>query len=349
MNEIILLGFIKFLILALVVYWVAIGISLVYRARRNSRLHKIEVTFADLVSRYLFNSVDAPLSIREINASLRQVGIKPGNPNNIQYLIRLLIRTQQSIIGSKNEKLNKLYAQIPPYGESVSKVNSWGWYRKARGIREIYEMNQHQYFDRIFKYRNHRNVYVRREAQIAMVVFRGWESLRFLSYLKRNMTLWQQIKIVEKLYDNYPKPELKWLRKAYKSERSFAKCLLMRIIRKFELHSEIDFILKHLFHPDYNLRETAIYCLGTFAVSSEHMDFIKKNYSKLPNSSQQALLLDYISENSELDVDFYLEQLYGPNEDLILNVAEILWNNGHKEKVQEFYLQQYPKATLNVG
>lgn len=349
MNEALILLFIAIVFSVLVIYWISIGVSLIYRSRRTSRLNKIEYTFADVVSRYLYNDPANPITLDEIKATLSNVGIRPENKNNIQFLIRLMIRTQRTILGSNFSKLQTLYTQIPPYGVSIKKISSWSWYRKARGIREIYEMNQSQYFDEIFKYRNDKNIYVRREAQIALVVFMGWESLRFLPYLQRNMTLWQQIKIVEKLYDLYPKPELKWLHRAYKTEKLFGKKLLMRIIRKYLLHGEIDYIIDNLNHEDYEVRETAIYCIQTFAVSSVNMAYIKKLYEDIPNATQQGQLLNYISENSDIDLDFYLKQLYGKNEDLKLSVAEILWNNGHKEKVQEFYYQQYPKSALNVG
>lgn len=349
MDEANILLFIAIAFSVLVIYWISIAVSLIYRSRRTSRLNKIEITFAEIVSRYLYNDPENFLSLAEITTTLKNVGIRPGNKNNIQFLIRLMIRTQRTILGSNFTKLQTLYAQIPPYGVSIKKISSWSWYRKARGIRELYEMNQSQYLDEIFKYRDDKNIYVRREAQIALVVFLGWESLRFLPYLKRNLTLWQQIKIVEKLYDLYPKPELKWLHRAYKTEKLFGKKLLMRIIRKYLLHAEVGYIIDHLNHEDYEVRETAIYCIRTFAVRSATMDYIKKLYEDIPNATQQGQLLNYIFENSDIDLDFYLKQLYSTNDDLKLSVAEILWNNGYKEKVQEFYYQQYPKSVLNVG
>lgn len=349
MNEALVLIFIAIVFAVLVIYWISITVSVIYRGRRTLRLQKIELVFADVVSKYLYNDPKNPITLSEINNALRDVGIKEQNSNNIQHLIRLMIRTQRTILGRNFVKLQKLYAQIPPYGASINKISSWSWYRKARGIRELYEMNQTQYFEEIFKYRNDRNIYVRREAQIALVVFLGWESLRFLPYLKRNMTLWQQIKIVEKLYDLYPKPELKWLHRAYKTDKLFAKKLIMRIIRKYELHDETNFIIDNLNHADYEVRETAIYCIQTFAVASSTMDYIKKLYEDIPNATQQGQLLNYIFDNSDIDLDFYLRQLYGSNDDLKLSIAEILWNNGYKEKVQEFYYQQYPNTVLNVG
>ena len=349
MNETNILLFIKIVLLVLMLYWGSIAISLIYRKIRTARLKKIETTFADIVSRHLYNDPDNPLSMSQITNILRNVGIKPWNRNNIQYLIMLMIRTQRILLGSNFYKLQKLYTQIPPYGVSIKKISSWGWYRKARGIREIYEMNQSQYFEEIFKYRDDKNIYVRREAQIALVVFSGWESLRFLPYLQLNMTLWQQIKVVEKLYDLYPQPELKWLHKAYKTEKLFGKKLLMRIIRKYELHEEVDYIINNLNHDDYEVRETAIYCIRTFAVNSSTMDYVKILYNDIPNATQQGQLLTYIYQNSDIDLDFYLKQLYSTNDELKLSIAEILWNNGYKEKVQDFYYQQYPKAEINVG
>lgn len=349
MNEKSLLLFITIVLAVLVMYWVSIAFSLIYRRIRTLRLQKIEITFADIVSRYLYNDPNNPLTFDEIKRTLENVGIKPRNKHNIQFLIRLMIRTQRTILGSNFSKIQKLYTEIPPYGVSIKKISSWSWYKKARGIREIYEMNQSQYFDEIFKYRDDKNIYVRREAQIALVVFLGWESLRFLPYLQRNMTLWQQIKIVEKLYDLYPRPELKWLHRAYQTEKLFGKKLLMRIIRKYELHDEVGFIIDNLNHDDYEVRETSIYCLQTFAVSSSTMEYIKVLYEDIPNATQQGQLLKYIHENSDIDLDFYLKQLYSNNDELKLSIAEILWNNGYKEKVQEFYYKQYPKASLNVG
>ncbi len=332
----------------IVAVWISIASSLIYRKRRLKVLKYIEETFADIVSRYLYNDIQNPLTLIEIQRTLRKAGIKSHKKANIQYLINLMIRTQRTILGTNHKKLKMLYAQIPPYRVSISKITGFGWYRKAQGIREIYEMDQSQYRHNILRFRNHRNVYVRREAQIALVVFLGWESLRFLPYLKREISLWQQIKIVEKLYDLYPTPELPWLKKAYKTDKLFGKQLLMRGIRKYKLQAEVNFIIENLNHPNYEVRETAIYCIQTFVISDEWMVEVKEIFSILPDATQQMQLLKYIFNNSEIDLDFYLKHLYANNDDLKLKIAEILWNNGYKEKVQEFYYQQYAKINPYV-
>lgn len=195
MVVVILLVFLKILITILVILWGTITVSLIYRKKRTRHLELIESTFADITSRYLYPLPNDEFDLIEAQRAFRKIGIVPSKPRNVQYLIDLMIRTQRTLLGRNYYKLEELYKQIPPYRVSVNKLNSKKWYVKARGIREIYEMDQEQYILPIIKERNHKNIYVRREAQIAMVVFLGWKSLRFLPYLKRRMTLWQQSKL----------------------------------------------------------------------------------------------------------------------------------------------------------
>jgi hypothetical protein len=261
-----------------------------------------------------------------------------------------MIRTQRSLLGSNYNRLEKFYSMIPPYRVSLNKLKSKKWYVKARGIREIYEMGQVQYLKYILKEIDNDNIYIRREAQISLVVFLGWESLRFLPYLKREMTLWQQIKIVEKLYDLYPEPEIKYLKRAYKSDRPYAQELLMRIIRKFNLIEEVDFIIKMLDVSKFDKREAAIYCITSFNLNEAQLNKVKNKLMNINNAEQKVQLLKYINRISpSTDVEFY-KILLATGDDIIkLNAAEILWNSGHKEAVQDFYYQQYMQESTNIS
>ncbi|MDT0688328.1 hypothetical protein RM549_00915 [Salegentibacter sp. F188] len=347
MELAILFLILKISLLLLVVLWVSIGSIMFYRKRRIRKLHLIEDTFAEVVSNYLYPDKNNPVSLIEIQRLMRKIGIRESKMMNVQYLITLMIRTQRSILGKNHDRLKQLYTQIPPYRASISKVRAYGWYNKACGIREIYEMNQTQYLQEILPLRNHKNLYVRREAQIALVVFMGWDSLRFIPYLKQKITLWQQIKIVEKLYDLYKEPQVESLRRIYGSDKVFAKQLIMRIVRKYGLVSEIDYILSHLDHSNYEVREAAIYCLNSFKLNTQ-IEYIKSVFQKIPVVNQQRQLMDYIYQNSEIDLNFYMNLLRTSNDEIKLKSAEILWNNGYKENVQEFYLQQYSNSGVHA-
>lgn len=333
---------IKLLLIILGLIWTMIGGSLLYRKRRTLHLQKIEIAFAEITADYLYPKSNDPFDLIKANRRFRDLGIIPGKPGNVQYLIDLMIRTQRSLLGKNYQKLELLYHQIPPYRVSINKLRSRKWHVKARGIREIYEMDQKQYIKEITRERNHENIYVRRESQIAMVVFLGWESLRFLPYLKRDMTLWQQIKVVEKLYDLYPVANVKYLRRGFNSDRPYAIELLMRIIRKFELTEEVDYIIKFIDSVKFDTRETAIYCISSFKLNDEQLNLLKNKFLNIPNCEQQIQLLKYIDRVSEdVDMKFYKLLLNIGNDVIKLSTAEILWKHGFVEDVQEFYYQQY--------
>jgi len=337
---------IKLLLISLVIIFGAIAYTMLYRKWRTRRLKIIESTFAKICSLYLYPIPNQEPNLIEIQRELKHVGIIPAKPGNVQYLIDLMIRTQRSILGVNYIKLKTLFTQIPPYGASASKLNSKKWYIKARGIREIYEMDQSQYTRDLIKLRNSDNIYVRREAQIGIVIFLGWKSLRFLPYLKRQMTLWQQIKIVEKLYDLYPVPDLNHLRRAYYSDRPYANELIMRIIRKFHLTDDIAYIIQFIDNPKFETREAAIYCISSFLLNDNQLTEIKEKFYNIRNTEQQLMLLKYIQRISmEIDLSFYKDLLYNGNDSIKLNTADILWSNGYKEEVQDYYYKQYTQKT----
>lgn len=338
----ILIIILKILTLILTGSWVALGISLVRKSLRTRHLQKLEITYAEITSHYLYPLPQDPFDIIKAQRRFRGLGVKASKPDNVQYLIDLMIRTQRTLLGANYLKLEKFYKQIPPYKASFNKLKSKKWYIKAGGIRELYEMDQRQYIKEVLRERNNENIYVRREAQIALVVFLGWESFRFLPYLKREMTLWQQIKIVEKLYSLHPVPHLKYFKRGYASDKAYATELLMRIIRRFQLIDEVDYIINFLDSVIFNTRETAIYCITSFQLNEKQLNTVKYKFLNIPNTEQQLQLLKYIDRTSlYVDVEFYKLLLYTENDLLKLGAAEILWNKGHKEQVQEFYYKQY--------
>jgi hypothetical protein len=337
-----LLLIIQVFFLFLILIWGIIGFSLFYRKMRKKQLERIEYTFASEIANFLYPPKGEEYHFLKVQRALQAAGAKPSKRANIQYLIDLMIRAQRTMLGENYTKLRLLFSQIPPYRAAFSKLNSRKWYVKARGIREIYEMEQVQYLKEITRERNNPNIYVRREAQIAMVVFLGWESLRFLPYLKREMTLWQQIKIVEKLFALYPDPNIKYLKKSYATKRPYAQELLMRIIRKFNLFTEIQYIIDFLDHENFDRRETAIYCIRSFKLTVEQLQEVKKRIFNIPTTEQQVQLLKYIDRISDAaDLEFYTAIMQTGNDILELSAAEILWTSGYEKLVHEFYYNQY--------
>lgn len=339
MTEEDFLTLIKFTFFVLLSLWILIAFNIWNRKYRQRQLAVIENTFADIVSRHLYGNLKEEMSLLDIQRTFRNMGISRKKPRNVQFLINLMIRTQRSLLGENNKKISELYAKIPPYKASFRKTQDRRWYVRAQGIREIYEMNQPQYTPYIAQFRNDPNVYIRREAQIALVIFLGWESLRFLPYLDREIELWQQIKIVEKMHDLYRKPRIEYLKKSYGVKHDSGKELIMRIIRKFELQEELDYVITHLCSDSFQIRETAIYCLSSFKLNSRQSEAVKNMFGELKNLQQQRQVLAIIVNSSDNDdIDFYTKILKNSTSELLqLKVSEVLWNKGYARRVEKFY------------
>lgn len=99
MVTFILLSVIKILLLILMICWITIGISLGYRKRRMKHLKLIEKNFAEITSNYLYPFPGQEPELVPIIQQCKRMGIVPSKPQNIQYLIDLMIRTQSSLLG----------------------------------------------------------------------------------------------------------------------------------------------------------------------------------------------------------------------------------------------------------
>ena len=98
---------------------------------------------------------------------------------------------------------------------------------------------------------------VRREAQVAMVVFRGWNSIPFFANLTYPISLWQQIRIIEKLKVAVRGDHSKSAATLVKSTNIDILELTLRLIFELNLTDEFDFISAHQTHPNPKIAEIA--------------------------------------------------------------------------------------------
>ncbi|WP_127845647.1 hypothetical protein [Psychroflexus aestuariivivens] len=300
---------------------------------------KLKAFVADVISEHLYGDIDEHHFL-EIQRQMKQLGVDEKHPKRVELYVDLMIDAGGLFIGESHEKINLLYQKLPPYNFSYNRTKQRKWYNKAEGIREIYEMNQKQHAKHIIKFRNHKNIYVRREAQIGILIFMGWSSLRFLAYLKNTITLWQQIKIVEKLSDYYPEVEIEQLEKAINHPEitNSGIELLIRIIRKFNIEEYISFVIHQMQSEVYDVREVAISCLGSFDLTNEHLDQIKINFAAIPEDFHKILILEILSQyDIGSNKDFFKSQLTARDYMVKLTAAKHLWNSGFTGEVENHF------------
>ncbi|WP_423735956.1 HEAT repeat domain-containing protein [Chitinophaga caseinilytica] len=182
---------------------------------------------------------------------------RPHNRLAREFAINQLINTKKNLIGQAARNVIQLYRLLGLRKTSWDKFTSPLWYRKARGIYELYMMEQRDTGGAIGKHTNHRNAYVRAEAQTALLAFEGFEGLRFLGGLTQPMNNWQQLKLLEQLHALDPgnfEGLPQWLGSANDSVVIFA-LKLAEIYQQLQVREEATRCLQH---PNSHVREQAV-------------------------------------------------------------------------------------------
>lgn len=248
-----------------------------------------------------------------------------------QFVIDKLIRVKKNISGASNKNIEAAYVSLKLRNDSISKMKSPLWYIKAKGIYELCMMDQKDKYDDILKYTNHRNRFVRREAQAATVGFAGFDGLEFLDNLTNPMLEWQQLKLLEQLQtENFTGlPHLPiWLKSENKYVVRFA-LKLTEIYQQFDAHDNVTACLSS---DVYKIRTLAIKALGKIANSST-CPILRKHYEGESGSNQRLILAQLGDIGTEDDFDFLLDRLKEENDALkleamraIVSIDEDAWS-----------------------
>ena len=184
-----------------------------------------------------------------------------------QFTIDELINIKGSIKGETVKNICWLYEELGLKNISLKKLDSNEWFIKARGIQELYLMEQHDTLDKIYKSVNDKNDFVRMESQVGIIHLTGFEGLLFLNVIEYVLTEWQQIKLLERLRnfdmdhaflaENIPS----WLQSNNYSVIIFA----LKLAEDYQQYGLNEQIVRCLDNPDELVRNQAIKCLKSLA------------------------------------------------------------------------------------
>lgn len=254
-----------------------------------------------------------------IAADLQQYLVKP---RNRQFVIENLINIKKSLTGTAAEHIIKLYEQIGLKKDSIKSFNSIAWHEKAKGIYQLYMMNQKNEMPDIFNHTDNSNEYVRMEAQTAIIGFQGFEGLVFLDTLTRPLNEWQQIKLLEQLsslnpgsFENLPK----WLTSGNRYVVQFA-LKLADIYLQFRVK---DIVAQCLKNDSDKIRYQAIKTLGKIA-DSDTSEILRQQYPNETTGNKIAILKQLAVIGGEEDITFLTELLQEKDERLKLESARAL-------------------------
>lgn len=261
-----------------------------------------------------------------IPTDLQQYLIKP---RNRQFVIENLINIKKNLTGIAAEHIIKLYEHVGLKKDSIKSFNSMVWHEKAKGIYQLYMMNQKNEMPDIFNHTDSGNEYVRMEAQTAIIGFKGFEGLSFLDTLTRPLNEWQQIKLLEQLsslnpgsFENLPK----WLR----SDNLYVVQFALKLTDIYLQFQVKDIVVQCLKNEHDKIRYQAIKTLGKIA-DSDTSEILKQQYHKETTGNKIAMLKQLALIGTDGDMPFLTGLLQETDERIKLETARAIariGNNG---------------------
>lgn len=250
------------------------------------------------------------------------------DPKARQIAIDELTNCKKNFSGIVAENIVALYNKLGLRDDSLSKIkNTRKWEVQARGIQELYLMDQKNLLTKIYRETNSKNEFVRSEAQIAIIYMTGFNGLRFLDVISYPLTLWQQIKLLEQLRLFGKKEDLSdripnWLESKNETVVIFA----LRLAAEYQQFAVIDAIRGCLVHPSSAVRTRAIKTL--IVLADEKTAFTLTGYFAKENFENQVHILDSLLSFATDEQHAFLEKLLDAPDNIIkLKAAMVLANN----------------------
>lgn len=250
------------------------------------------------------------------------------DPKARQIAIDELTNCKKNFSGIVAENIVALYNKLGLREDSLEKMrNKRKWYLQARGIQELYLMDQKNLLTKIYRETNSKNDFVRSEAQIAIIYMTGFNGLRFLDLISYPLTLWQQIKLLEQLRLFGKKEDLsdripRWLQ----SKNDTVVVFALRLAAEYQQYAVKDAIMGCLVHPSGAVRTRAIKTL--IVLADEQTPFILTGYFSKENFDNQVHILNSLTGMATDEQAGFLERLLDAPDNIIkLKAAVVLANN----------------------
>lgn len=266
----------------------AIYLYLFYKKRTFRKKYLIQQDLENWISNIIMEESAEDIELPENFYRLMR------DPVARQFAIDELIVCKKNFSGAGSENIVKLYQQLGLKSASVKKMKSGkAWYIRAKGIQELYMMDQQDQLTAIYKQTNSKNEYVRMEAQTGVINLTGYAGLRFLDVISYPISEWQQLKLLEQLRLSKKKEDLSskipgWL----SSKNDTVVVFALKLADDFQLFSIKKAIVNCLVHPSGEVRTAAL-----------------KTMVRLADEQTPTLLLGYIKKESLSNQVYILEAL----------------------------------------
>ena len=177
-----------YLLLSIFILFVSIVINRHIKTTQRRKNQQIKDEYQSQLASFLFDEEIEHIEFHGIN-----------KPRNRQIFIDEIRDLHSNLHGETADKLKDLYFNLGLHKDSLKKVYKSRWDVKAKGFRELAQMNVRDANKQILNYVNSKNPILRVDAQVAMVKLSEGNPLSFLDNLTYELSYWEQINIYDTL------------------------------------------------------------------------------------------------------------------------------------------------------
>ncbi len=301
----------KIMIVLIALVVVAVYGILFQKKQRHFKLLSIKELLEPLITTIL---IEESLASKKILAKMGKI---IEDPLARQYCIDELIRCKQNYSGEAAEKMVHLYGELGLKNYSLKKIQKGqAWYKKARGIQELYMMEQRDCYELIEQFTNSKDEFVRMEAQIAVVHLIGFKGLQFLDFVSYPITEWQQLKLLEQLKLFPEKSDLSHKIPAWLNAQNHTVVIFaLRLTYEYQQLGLTESLKASLYHPSPEVRSQAVKAI--IQLEDQFTPSILLEYFKDASRNDQIIILDAMRLLATPDESDQLEALLDQPDDTI--------------------------------
>ncbi|MEJ6980447.1 HEAT repeat domain-containing protein [Pedobacter sp. P351] len=245
-----------------------------------------------------------------------------------QLLIDELVISSKNLAGVASENLLKLYSQLELYKDSEKNLNHFSWYKKVKAIQELSAMKLVGFSNTLYELTNHKNEFIRMEAQTSIVKFHGFEGLSFLNEIRYPISEWHQIHLLKEL-SAVSSSDFKGIEAWLKSPNDSVIIFALKLSASYHQFHVYDQIIGCLTHFNPKVRLQAINCLKEIYEDTTALHLMKI-YINEAKTHQLAILSALREIASHQSTSFLQKQLNSGDNQIKLAAARALLNCGEE-------------------
>ncbi|CAI8797620.1 HEAT repeat domain-containing protein [Chryseobacterium sp. IT-36CA2] len=230
-----------------------------------------------------------------------------GNSLFRNLFLQKLAESEKKFSGAAQNKLKNLFQKYNLQEDASKKLSQKKEHLIAGGIQELTAMNVKDALPKISTFLTHPSPQVYQEAQYAMVSFKGFEGLHFLSSISSRISEWQQLRLLLSI-SNIPENSDDNIKNWMESSNDSVVIFTLRLLKKFQILSLYPTVIDLLNHPSIEVRMQAVQTLLSLENSST-ITRLMEAYPHQPVEVQKEILKVMKKSKDHCSTEFLKDQL----------------------------------------